>query len=132
MKSAAIIATAGLIFSCAALAQQGAVQFDVRLLRHGKIVSSPRAVAEFGKTVTLAQGGVMKFEGSATAPDKDGNSFTSVKLYLFQDGEMKPSRSMSMLANLAKSPSIEYSVPGTDARFVVKPSLVVMRSAMAR
>ena len=129
MKSPAILAVAALFFSGAALAQKEAVQFEVRLLRDGKVVSSPRVVAEFGKTVTLAQDGVMKFEGSATAPDKDGNSFTSVKLYLFDHGQMKPSKTMSMLANLAKSPSIEYSVPGTDARFVVRPSLVAMRTA---
>lgn len=125
MKSI-IVAVAGLLFAGAALAQPDVVQFEVRLLRDGKVVSSPRVLAQFGKTVTLAQDGVMKFEGSATAPDKDGNSFTSVKLYLFEKGEMKPSRTMSMLANLAKSPSIEYSVPGTDARFVVKPTLVAM------
>lgn len=125
MKSL-IVAVAGLLFAGAALAQPDVVQFEVRLLRDGKVVSSPRVLAEFGKTVTLAQDGVMRFEGSATAPDKDGNSFTSVKLYLFDKGEMKPSRTMSMLANLAKSPSLEYSVPGTDARFVVRPSLAAM------
>ena len=132
MKFALTMAVAGLLFAGAALAGQDAVQFEVRLLRDGKIVSSPTAVAEFGKTVTLTQDGVMKFEGTATAPDKDGNSFTSVRLYLFEKGEMKPSKSMSMLANLTKSPSIEYSVPGTDARFVVRPRLVVMRAAMAQ
>ena len=125
MKSL-IVAVAGLLFAGAALAQPDVVQFEVRLVRDGKVVSSPRVLAEFGKTVTLAQDGVMRFEGSATAPDKDGNSFTSVKLYLFDKGEMKPSRTMSMLANLAKSPSLEYSVPGTDARFVVRPSLAAM------
>jgi hypothetical protein len=125
MKSL-IVAVAGLLFAGAALAQPDVVQFEVRLLRDGKVVSSPRVLAEFGKTVTVAQDGVMRFEGSATAPDKDGNSFTSVKLYLFDKGEMKPSRTMSMLANLAKSPSLEYSVPGTDARFVVRPSLAAM------
>jgi hypothetical protein len=131
MKSAAIIAIAGLLFSAAAAAGEGAVQFDVQLFRDGKVVSSPKVVAEFGKRVVLAQGDVMRFEGSATAPDKDGNPFTTVKLSLFENGEMKPMREMSMLANLAKSPSLAYSVPGTNARFVVKPSLVVLRSAMA-
>ena len=132
MKTTRIIAAAALLFSGAALAGQDAVQFEVRLLRDGKVVSSPRVVAEFGKTVTLAQEGVMRFEGTATAPDRDGNSFTSMKLYLFERGEMRPSKTMSMLANLAKSPSLEYPVPGTDARFIVRPSLVAMRSAMAR
>jgi len=132
MKFALTMAFAGLLFAGAALAGQDAVQFEVRLLRGGKVVSSPRVVAEFGKTVTIAQDGVMKFEGAATAPDKDGNSYTSMRLYLFDNGEMKPPKTMSMLADLTKSPSIEYQVPGTDARFVVRPSLVVMRAALAQ
>ena len=126
MKLSGVVAVAGLLISNAAVAGQDAVQFDVVLLRDGRVVSSPSVVAEFGKRVALAQGQVMKFEGSATAPDSEGNSFTSVKLYLFEDGEMKPLKEMSMLANLTKSPSIAFSVPGTNARFVVKPTLVTL------
>jgi hypothetical protein len=66
----------------------------------------------------------MKFEGSASTPDSEGNSLTAVKLYLFENGEMRPPQEMSMLANLTKTPSFEYSVPGTNARFVVMPRLV--------
>ena len=121
-----VVAVAGLLISSAAVAGQDAVQFEVVLMRDGKVVSSPRVVAEFGKRVAMAQGQVMKFEGSATAPDKEGNSLTSVKLYLFENGEMKPLKETSMLANLTKSPSIAFSVPGTNARFVVKPTLVAL------
>jgi hypothetical protein len=126
MKLHGIVAVAGMLISSAVIADQNAVQFDVVLMRDGKVVSSPKVVAEFGKRVALSQGDAMKFEGSATAPDKDGVSLTSVKLSLFENGQMKPLKEMSMLANLAKSPSIEYSVPGTNARFVVKPSLVML------
>lgn len=129
MKSRSVIAVAGMLFSGAAIAHQGAVQFDVVLMRDGKVISSPKVVAEFGKRVALAQSQVMKFEGSASAPDKEGNSFTSVKLYLFENGEMKPLQEMSMLANLTKSPSFEYSVPGTNARFVVKPRWVTLHDS---
>jgi len=118
------IAAAALLISSAAVADQGAVQFDLVLMRDGKVISSPTVVAEFGKTVALSQGQVMKFEGTASAPDQQGNSLTAVKLSLFENGEMRPAREMSMLANLTQSPSIEYSVPGTNARFVVRPKLV--------
>src|SRR5665213_2589787 len=118
------IAAAALLISSAAVADQGAVQFDLVLMRDGKVISSPTVVAEFGKTVALSQGQVMKFEGTASAPDQQGNSLTAVKLSLFENGEMRHAREMSMLANLTQSPSIEYSVPGTNARFVVRPKLV--------
>lgn len=124
MKRTWIAFLGGVLVSSAAFAGRDAVQFDVVLLRDGKVVSSPKVVGEFGQRVALAQGDVMKFEGKATAPDKDGNSFTSVRLYLFENGEMKPLKEMSILANLRQSPSIEYSVPGTNARFVVRPRLV--------
>jgi hypothetical protein len=124
MKLGTMIAFAGMFVSAAAFAGQGAVQFEVVLLRDGKVVSSPKVVAEFGKKVALAQGGVMRFEGSATAPDRDGNSLTSVKLYLFENGRMRPMKRMSMLADLTRWPSMAVSVPGTNARFVVRPALV--------
>jgi hypothetical protein len=126
MKIGGVIAVAAIFSSGAAIAQQNAVQFDVVLMRDGKVIASPKVLGEFGKTVTLAAGRVMKFEGSATAPDSQGNSFTSVKLYLFENGEMQSSKEMSMLANLSAAPSIEYSVPGTNARFVIKPTLVTL------
>ena len=124
MKLSHIIAVASIAISTTAIADQSGVQFEVVLMRDGKIVSSPKIVGEFGKTVALAQGNVMKFEGSASTPDGEGNSLTAVKLSLFENGEMRPPKEMSMLANLTKTPSFEYSVPGTNARFVVMPRLV--------
>ena len=118
-----VIAVAGLVASTYACADQSAVLFEIVLTRGGTVVASPKVVAEFGKTVALAEGH-MKFEGSASTPDKDGNSFTAVKLSLIDGRELKAIKQMSMLADLTKSPSFEVSVPGTDARFVVKPRLV--------
>jgi len=119
-----VLLAATLILSTAALADSSAVQFEVSPLRDGKVVSSPRVVAEFGKSVVLSQANAMRFEGSATAPDAEGNSRISVKLAPFENGAMKPAQEMSMLADLSKSPSIRYAVPGTNARFVVRPTLV--------
>ena len=124
MKLNHVIAVASIAISTVEVADQSGVQFEVVLMRDGKVVASPKVLAGFGKTVALAQGQVMKFEGSASVPDGEGNSLTAVKLTLFENGEMGPPKEMSMLANLKLTPSFEYSVPGTNARFVVMPRLV--------
>jgi hypothetical protein len=116
----------GMTLSGPALADQGGVKFEILLTRDGKVVTAPTLVAEFGRTVTLEMGGTMKVDAVASAPDSEGNSFTSVKLYLFENGEMRLPKQMSMLANLSKTPSFEYSVPGTNARFVIRPRLVTL------
>jgi hypothetical protein len=124
MKLSHIVAVAAIAISTAAIADQSAVQFEVVLTRDGKVVASPKVVGAFGNTVALSQGGVMKFEGSASAPNAEGNSLAAVRLYLFENGEMGPPHQMSMLVNLAKASSMAYAVPGTNARFVVVPRLV--------
>jgi hypothetical protein len=124
-----IFAVAAIGISTAAFGDQSAVQFEVVLTRDGKIVASPKVVGAFGNTVALTQGGVMKFEGSASSPNADGTSMTAVKLYLFENGEMGPPHQMSMLVNLGKESSLAYSVPGTNARFVVVPRLVKLRES---
>jgi hypothetical protein len=129
MKLVHMIAIASIAISTSAVAEQSGVQFEVVLMRDGKIVSSPKVLAEFGKTVAFANGQLMKFEGSASTPDGEGNSLTAVKLSLFENGEMQAPKEMSMLANLKKTPSFEYSVPGTNARFVVMPRLVKLPEA---
>ncbi len=123
MKLKTIVAAATLALSTGALADQPAVQFEVVLSRDGNVVTSPKVVAEFGKTVALNTG-VLKFEGSATPPDKDGNSFTAVRLHVLENGEMRPLKEVSMLADLRKSPSFDVAVPDTNARFVVRAKRV--------
>ena len=119
MKLKTIISAATLALSTAALADQSAVQFEVVLSRDGNVVSSPNVVAEFGKTVELNTG-VLKFEGAATPPDREGNSLTAVRLHLLENGEMRPLKEVSLLADLRKSPSFDIAVPDTNARFVVR------------
>jgi hypothetical protein len=99
------------------------VQFKVLLIRDGNVVSSPTVVGEFGKRVTVDLSQTMRVEAIAQAPEADGSSLTAVKLSLFENGVMGPAKEMSMRANLASTPSFEYSVPGTNARFVVVPRL---------
>jgi hypothetical protein len=123
MKYAAVLLGTMLAASAMAADQDG-VQFQVLLMRDGKIVSSPTVVGVFGKPVRVDLSQTMKVEAVASAPESDGSSLTAVKLSLFENGEMGPAKEMSMRADLSKTPSFEYSVPGTNARFVVMPRLV--------
>ena len=123
MNTKTLVAVACVAISTGAGAEQAAVQFEVVLTRDGKTVSSPKVVAEFGKTVALNTG-AMKFEGSATPPDKDGNSFMSAKLQLLENGEMRPLKEVSMLADLRNTSSFDVAVPDTNARFLVRAKRV--------
>ena len=124
MKSFGLAVLLGMTISGAALADRGAVKYEVVLTRDGKVVSAPIFLGEFGKPAMIEQGRTMRIEAVASAPGKDGNSLTSVKLQLFENGEMRPPKEMSMLADLPKAPSVEYAVPETNARFTFRPSLV--------
>jgi hypothetical protein len=44
----------------------------------------------------------LKFEGSASVPDKNGNSLTAVRLQLVENGATRQLKEMSMLAIWAK------------------------------
>jgi hypothetical protein len=129
VKLIGIAVLLGMTTSGIAAADQSGVQFEVVLTRDGKVVSSPTFIGQFGKTVGVELGQTMKVDAVASAPDKDGNSFTSVKLQLFENGEMRPLKEMSMLADLSKTPSIEYSVPGTNARITFRPRLAKLPEA---
>jgi len=123
MNIRAIVAVAGLTVSPFTFADQSAVQFEVVLSRGGSVVASPKAVAEFGKTVAI-QTADLKFEGSASVPDKNGNSLTAVRLQLVENGATRQLKEMSMLADLGKAPSFDIAVPEANARFMVRAKRV--------
>jgi len=106
MNIRAIVAVAGLAVSPMTFADQSAVQFEVVLSRGGSVVASPKAVAEFGKTVAI-QTADLKFEGSASVPDKNGNSLTAVRLQLVENGATRQLKEMSMLARRYDAPTLE-------------------------
>ena len=125
MKRKCVLAILGLGFSAVVSADQG-VMFKVVLLNAGKVVASPSVVGEFGREVTVDLAQVMKVVAVASKPDSEGQSLAAVKLSLFERGAMQPGKEMSMLADLSKAPSFEYSVPGTRYRFVVQPRQVAL------
>ena len=125
MKRKYLLAILGFGFSAVVSAEQG-VMFKVVLLNDGKVVASPSVVGEFGREVTVDLAQVMKVVAVASKPDSEGQSLAAVKLSLFEGGAMRPGKEMSMLADLSKSPSFEYSVPGTRYRFVVSPRQIAL------
>ena len=125
MNRKCILAVLGLGFSAVVSADQG-VMFKVVLLDDGKVVASPSVVGEFGREVTVDLAQVMKVVAVASKPNSEGHSLTAVRLSLFEGGVMQPGKEMSMLADLSKAPSFEYSVPDTRYRFVVEPRQVAL------
>ena len=129
MKLKRMLAMCCATLSTATMAAQDGVLFKVLFLKDGKVVASPSMLGEFGRTVTVELAGAMRVEAVAGAAESDGRSPTAVKLYLFEDGKMHPVQEMEMRAQLKSTPSFEYSVPGTNARFVVMPRLAKLPNA---
>ena len=129
MNMKCIVASLGLVLSTIASADQSGVMFKVVLLNGGKVVASPNVVGEFGREVTVELAQTMKVVAVASRPNTEGHSLTAVKLSLFEGGAMQPAKELSMLADLSKTPSLEYSVPGTAFRFVVTPRRVKLPEA---
>jgi hypothetical protein len=115
--------------STMASAAQDGVMFEIQLLNDGKVVASPSIVAEFGREVTVELPQTMKVVAVASAPNSEGHSMTAVKLSLFTSGAMQPEKESSMLADLSKAPSFEYSIPGTAYRFIVMSRKVKLPEA---
>ena len=126
MKISRVVLSLAILASTTAFAAADGVKFDVVLLKEGAIVAKPSAIAEFGHPVILELGQLMKVIAVADAPGDDGRSETSVKPYLFTDGQMKPVQEMSMRAQLKATPSFEYTVPGTTTKFIVMPRRVAL------
>lgn len=129
MKLNYALALLGIACSTVANADPQGVLFKVVLKNGDQIVASPSAIGEYGKVVTIELSQTMKVIAVASEPNAEGNSLTSYKLTLFHGGAMQPAKEMSMLANLSKSPSLEYSVPGTAYRFVVVSRQVALPRA---
>lgn len=100
------------------------VKYDVVLARDGKVVASPTFLAEFGKPAAIEVGGMMRVEAVTDLPDKEGNSATTVKFQLFENGKLRPPEESWMLVDFTRPATFEYSVPGTNAKFTFKQALV--------
>lgn len=99
--------------------------YSVLFLKDGQILSSPTVAGQFGQPVRIEVSGLMRVEVEADAPGADTRSRTTARLSLYRDGAWGEPKVMTMPAMLTKTPSFEYSVPGTPYRFVVMPRMIV-------
>ena len=101
------------------------VVYTVIFLKDKKYLASPTVLGEFGREVRVEVPDEMRVLALAMAPNPEGLSFTSAKMFLFQDGAWQQVEEMTMEAYLSKTPSFEYSVPDTPYRFVVMQRMIV-------
>jgi hypothetical protein len=132
MKGAVAVAVGSLFPALGDAAEPGEVEamradvvFTVIFRKDGEFLAAPTVLAEFGRELSIEIPEVMRAQVLATAPDQEGRSFTSAKLAIFRDGAWQPPKEMSMEAQLAMTPSFEYSVADAPYRFVVMPRSIV-------
>ena len=101
------------------------VVYTVIFLKDKTYLGSPTVLGEFGREVRVEVPDEMRVLAVAMVPDQEGRSFTSAKLFLFENGAWWQVKEMTMEAFLSKTPSFEYSVLGTPYRFVVMPRMIV-------
>ena len=124
MKTSSRIALLAICVASAHVQAEEGVNFDVKILRSGKVVASPRMVGAFDKAMSVEVSRTMRFEALAKTPNAEGHSLIAMKLSVFENGEMSAPREITMFADLSKAPSLEGGVPGTDVRYVVLPRRV--------
>jgi hypothetical protein len=121
MKLKYAAAVLGLALSTMASADQNGVAFRITLRENAFAVAKTTLTGEFGKELTVEVRQLMKVVAIASLPNSEGQSLITAKLSVFYNGAMQPPNEMSMLADLSKSPSFNYSVPGTGYNFIVTP-----------
>jgi hypothetical protein len=101
------------------------VVYTVVFMKDEKYLASPTVLGEFGREVRVEVPDEMRVLVFSMAPNHDGRSFTSAKMFLFKDGAWQQVKEMTMEAYLSMTPSFEFSVPDTPYRFVVMQRMIV-------
>lgn len=101
------------------------VIYQVLFKAGDEFLGAPTVSGQFGQEVRVEVPNRMRAIMIAEKPDRDGKSYTSAKMAIFENGAWQPAKEMSMRATLSATPSFEYSVEGTPYRFVVMPRLIV-------
>jgi hypothetical protein len=104
-----------ILASVAAVAED-AVSFEVTLTKGGQVISNPKMVGSFDKAMSVVVSGTMKFEALAGSPDGAGVSYTKAKVSLLDGSSVASSHEFTIAADLAKGTTVEYEMPGSDAR----------------
>ena len=101
------------------------VVYTVVFLKDKKYLASPTVLGEFGREVRVEVPNEMRVLALAMAPNPEGLSFTSAKMFLFLDNAWQQVQEMTMEAHLSMTPSFEHSVPDSPYRFVVMQRMIV-------
>ena len=101
------------------------VVYTVLFIKDKKYLASPTVLGEFGREVRIEVPNEMRVLALAMAPNQEGRSFTSAKMFLFLDGAWQQVKEMTMEAYLRMTPSFQYSVPDTPYRFEVMQRMIV-------
>jgi hypothetical protein len=108
------------------------VVYTVIFLKDKRHLASPTVLGEFGREVCVEIPNEMRVLVVAMTPNQEGRSFTSAKLFLFENSAWRQVKEMTMEAYLSMTPSFEYSVPDTPYRFVVMPRMIVPAASSAQ
>jgi hypothetical protein len=122
--------------SCGQVTQGGRIMkpdvvYTVIFLKDKKYLASPTVLGEFGREVRVEVPNEMRVLACSAAPNQEGRSFTSAKMFLFKDDAWQEVKEMTMEARLDMTPSFEYSVPDTAYRFVVMQRMIVPAASEA-
>lgn len=99
--------------------------YTVMFLKEQRCLASPTVLGEFGREIRVEVPDEMRVLAVAMAPNPEGLSFTSARMFLFLDGVWQQVKEMTMEAYLSMTPSFEYSVPDSAYRFVVMQRMIV-------
>ena len=109
------IGALSVLASMSAFAEDG-VSFEVTLSRGGHVISNPRLVGYFDKSMSVEISRTMKFEALAKSPDSAGVSYTKATVTLYGGSTVTASHEFTIAADVAKGTTVDYELPGTDAR----------------
>jgi hypothetical protein len=121
MKISTVCAALAISLSQGAGATNDSVRFDLSIKDAGKEVSAFVMRGQFGRVLTSEISGVVKVEAMAEQPGEDGLAMTTIRVFRHAADEVRLVKETSMRADLSKTPSFQYNVPGTSLRVELKP-----------
>ena len=121
MKISIVCAALAMALNQGASAAGDSVRFELRIKDAGKEVSAPVMRGQFGQALTNEVSNLVTVEAVAERPDEDGLAMTTIRVFRNSAGDVRLIKEASMRADLSKTPSFQYAVPGTSLRVEVMP-----------
>jgi hypothetical protein len=103
-----------------AFADRPGVQYDVVISKAGKVLANPVLVGLYGQAVRFELAGVALVEAMCETPAGDGRAKIHARFHEAKGKVMGVAKEQSMSADLAKTPVLQYTVPGSKLSFKVR------------